>query len=219
MEKYIRKIGFSSVAISLLLIVLSFFMILKPLGTVNVLMLVLGYILIVDGLVHFISYFSIKTEYRFFSYELAQSILYILLGLIIVYNSNTISTALPVFLGIWIVIEGIFRIQIAFNLSGVRNVQWGIMLIMSMIEVLLGVILIINPFPSLEALTVVSGIMLLISQFIDIYDDVFIITQVGKVENIMKNGSGISAEIIIDDTDDNDDENDTKKKSPKNKKD
>ena len=93
MEKYIRKIGLNSIVISLLLIVLALFMIIKPLGTVNVLMLILGYILIVDGLIHFISYFSIKTEYRFFSYELAQSILYILLGLIIVYNSNTITTA------------------------------------------------------------------------------------------------------------------------------
>ncbi len=212
MEKYIRKIGLNSIVISLLLIVLALFMIVKPLGTVNVLMLILGYIMIVDGLIHFISYFSIKTEYRFFSYELAQSILYILLGLIIVYNSNTITTALPIFLGIWIVIEGIFRIQIAFNLSGVRNVQWGIMLIMSMIEVLLGIILIINPFPSLEVLTIVSGIMLLISQFIDIYDDVFIINQVGRVENIMKDASGISAEIIIDD---NDSDDDSDKKSSK----
>jgi len=217
MEKYIRKIGLNSIVISLLLIVLALFMIIKPLGTVNVLMLILGYILIVDGLIHFISYFSIKTEYRFFSYELAQSILYILLGLIIVYNSNTITTALPIFLGIWIVIEGIFRIQIAFNLSDVRNVQWGIMLIMSMIEVLLGIILIINPFPSLEILTIVSGIMLLISQFIDIYDDVFIINQVGRVGDIMKNASGISAEIIIDDNDDsnNDEEDSSDKKSSK----
>lgn len=203
MEKYIRKIGYSSIVTSILLIILSFFMMLKPVGTANILMLVLGYIFIVDGLIHFISYFSIKADYRFFSYELAQAILYIILGFIIVYNSNAITKALPIFLGIWIIIDGIFRIQIAFNISGLRNIRWGIMLCLSFIEILFGVILIIKPFESLETLTVVSGAMLMISQLFDIYDDVFVLSQVGKVEKILKNTEGIDAEIIIEENDSN----------------
>ena len=68
MVDYIKKIVRTSIFISILLLVLSVFMVTRPIGTVNILLMFFGYILVVDGILHFISYFSMKDEYRFFSF-------------------------------------------------------------------------------------------------------------------------------------------------------
>lgn len=186
MEKYIRKLGRDSLIISVLLIIIAVFMVIRPASTINVIIIMFGYVLVVDGLIHFASYFTIVDEYRFFSYELAQAIIYIILGFVVVCNVSAVAAYLPIVLGIWIVLEGIFKIQIALNIRDVRDTNWGIMLFMSLVSVALGVVLIFKPFTSFEVLIRVVGCVLLISQLIEIYDDFYIISQVGKAKSMIK---------------------------------
>lgn len=210
MEKYIKKMGYSSIIVSTLLIILSLFMMIRPMDTMTGLMVVFGYLLIISSLIHFISYFSIRSDYRFFSYELAQSIIYFVFGFFIIVNSTAISETLPIFLGIWVCLEAIFRIQIAFNLTGVRNVNWGIMVILSCIEILIGICLIYSPIKSINVTIVISGAILAITQLINIFDDFYIMGQVSSAKKIIKKIDDEDSEIIIE-------EGDYKSKSSKKK--
>ncbi len=90
MEKYIRKLGRNSIIVSIVLICFGMFMFTKPVTTVNILMIIFGTFLVLDGLAHLISYFSIKDEYRFFSSELAQAVIYIILGFVLMCNYDII---------------------------------------------------------------------------------------------------------------------------------
>ena len=91
MESYIKKLGLNSLIVSVLLIIVSLLMVFKPLDTIDIIIIMLGYVIVVDGLIHFASYFRIQDEYRYFSYELAQAIIDIILGFLIVF-SNVIFT-------------------------------------------------------------------------------------------------------------------------------
>lgn len=186
MKNYIKKIGISSICISILLIVISIFMIIKPIESINVVIVLLGFVLVIDGLIHFISYFDIKDEYRFFSFELAEAIIDIVLGFLVVQNSNVVENILPIIIGIWIVVQGITKIQIAFNIRGVHNTQWGIMFLMSLISIVLGVSIMLNPTVSFEVMIKLAGAVLLYSQIISLYDDVYFTTQVKEIENAIK---------------------------------
>lgn len=186
MDNYIKKIGRKSIVISVFLFILAIFMITKPINTVGILLLIFGYILVVDGLIHFVSYFSIKEEYRFYSYELAQSILYIIGGFVIISNINAVTQSLSIILGIWIVIESILKIQIAFNIRDVRNANWVMMLFISCISIVLGALLILKPFESAETLVKISGVILAFTQLIEIYDDFYILSKIDKVERAIK---------------------------------
>ena len=62
MESYIKKIGRDSIFISCLLIVISLFMVFKPIDVLGVVIIMFGYILVADGLIHFASYFRIQNE-------------------------------------------------------------------------------------------------------------------------------------------------------------
>ena len=186
MEKYIRKLGRNSIIFSMLLIVFGLFMFTKPLDTMNVLMILFGILLVLNGLVHLVSYFSIKNEFRFFSGELAQSIIYIILGFILMCNYDKISGILPIILGIWIIVESIFKLQISLNIRDIYDSHWGIMLTMSIITGLLGTVILFNPFDSLALFLRVAGIVIMIVELISIFEDISIISRVGKAEKIEK---------------------------------
>ena len=56
MENYIKKLAKNSLITSVFLAVLGFFMVLKSYETVSVLIIMFGWILVLDGLIHLASY-------------------------------------------------------------------------------------------------------------------------------------------------------------------
>lgn len=185
MEKYIRKLGRNSIIISLILMACGLFMLVNPIDTINAIMVLFGCLLVIDGLVHLISYFSIKDEYRFFSGELAQAIIYIILGFFLVCNYENISILLPIILGIWIIVESIFKLQISLNIRDIGDSHWGVLLGMSIITGLLGMVILFKPFESLSLFMRIAGAILMIVELIYIFEDFSIIAQVGKIEKKM----------------------------------
>ena len=186
MENYVRKLGRNSIIFSILLLVFGLFMFIRPISTINILMIIFGAILVIDGLVHLVSYFSIKNEYRFFSSELAQAIIYIILGFVIVCDYNRISEFLPIILGVWIIIDSIFRLQISLNIRDIYDSHWGLLLAMSIITGLLGMIILFNPFESLSLFIRIGGAILMFCELISIFEDFSIISRVGKAEKLEK---------------------------------
>ena len=185
MEKYIRKLGRNSIIISLILMACGLFMLVNPIDSINAIMVLFGCLLVIDGLVHLISYFSIKDEYRFFSGELAQAIIYIILGFFLVCNYENISILLPIILGIWIIVESIFKLQISLNIRDIGDSHWGVLLGMSIITGLLGMVILFKPFESLSLFMRIAGAILMIVELIYIFEDFSIIAQVGKIEKKM----------------------------------
>ena len=156
----------------------------NPISTINVMMIVFGVILVLDGLVHLVSYFAIKDEYRFFSSELVQAIIYIILGFLLMLNYYNISYLLPIVLGIWIVVESLFKLQIALNIRDIYDSHWGLLLGMSIITALLGAVILFNPVQSLALLTRICGVVLMIAEVISIFEGFSIISRVGKIKKV-----------------------------------
>lgn len=184
MEKYIRKLGRNSIILSIVFIFFGMFMFTKPVTTINILMVILGTILVLDGLVHLVSYFSIKGEYRFFSSELVQSTIYIILGFVLMCNYEKISNLLPMVLGIWIIVESIFKLQISLNIRDIYDSHWGLLFAMSIITGLLGAVILFNPFESLTLFIRVAGIIVILVEILSIFEDFSIISRVGKIEKL-----------------------------------
>ncbi len=184
MENYIRKLGRNSIILSIILLVFGLFMYTNPISTINVMMIVFGVILVLDGLVHLVSYFAIKDEYRFFSSELVQAIIYIILGFVLMLNYYNISYLLPIVLGIWIVVESLFKLQIALNIRDIYDSHWGLLLGMSIITALLGAVILFNPVQSLALLTRICGVVLMIAEVISIFEGFSIISRVGKIKKV-----------------------------------
>lgn len=186
MEEYIKKLGRNTLIISALLIAISILMITKADTMIGVIVMMIGYVLVTSGLIHVSSYLKIEDEYRFFSYELAEGIINIILGILMVGNVHSVTVILPIALGVWIIVEGILTLQVALNIRGVRDTNWGIMCFMSLVSIALGFAITVNPLSSLNVGVKVSGVILLVTQLIRVYDAFYFLLHLKKLDKKVK---------------------------------
>ena len=180
MHSYIKKLGTNSMLISALLIIFSVFLIFNPVETLNFLIIAFGVILVINGLMHIISYFSIKNDFRAFSFELVQGIVSIIIGFVFIMRTQEASILLPLILGAWIIIESIMKFQLAFNLRDVPNSHWVMMLVFSIITAALGIVILLNPFSTTIAITTLGGVLLLLTEVINLFESGYILMKVVK---------------------------------------
>lgn len=89
---------------------------------------------------------------------LTQSIMTIVLGsLILVYTQQTISFFITM-IGLWAILIGILLLVILVNL-GNELANKNMLLVNALVSLLFGIILLINPYNSAQALVVLSGIL------------------------------------------------------------
>lgn len=174
-KNYVRKYEKYSSIISILMIIVSLFLIFKPVKSLEFIVLIFGVILIANGLMRIVSYFNIDEEMRLMSLDLLEGIITILTGtLTLVYRQDLISV-FPVILGIWIIAKNIVKLQFAINLSTIPNSSWGWLIVLSILTIILGIIIIINPFSTLIAITLLSGILLLVTELCDLIESIYVL--------------------------------------------
>lgn len=174
MERYLRKYGGISIILSMILAILALFLIFRPEASITIVMRIIAIILLITGIVHVISYFSSSKEFKSISIELIEGIISIILGIIILVNPIAITSLLPIIIGCWILIQSIFRMQIAFNLKAADSSNWKVVLLLSILNLILGIVILFNPFASLVAITTICGIMLLVTEIINIVESISI---------------------------------------------
>ena len=100
-----------------------------------------------------------------------------MLGFVFIFNPHIIVSFLPFIIGAWIVIEGIIKLQFAFNMRGNETGNWIILLILSILTIILGFVIIYNPFGTAVAITSLAGILLLINETINIIESIYVIAK------------------------------------------
>ena len=118
----------------------------------------------------------------------------------IVLKPDTIIKAIPMIVGILIVIHGLHNAVQAIDLKKMQYDNWWVALLFSILTVALGIVLICNPF------TVVDTVVRLIGAFL-IYDglsDMWILSRVFKTKKNKKKIIDTDA-VIIDENDGYDD--------------
>ena len=175
MEETIKKYSRYTILISLILIIISIFLIAKPSESLSAITIIIGAVITISGIVELISYFTSPKELKAFSLKLIIGVVLLALGIIVIVNASTINALFTAIIGIWIVIESIIKLQIAFNLRDLANSNWKVLVILSIITILVGVLIILNPFGTIVAVGRISGIMLLISEVINLFESIFMI--------------------------------------------
>lgn len=180
-KNYILKNEKYSCLVSIMMIILAVFLIGKPVETIEAFIIAFSSIMIVEGIISFVNYFTIDKEYRLTSFDLISGIITSLTGILMfIYRDNLINV-FPVILGIWIIINNLFKMQISINLSSIKGSGWVYFLLLNILLIIFGIILIINPFASLVTITTISGIILLVSCLINLFESIYLIIKVKKL--------------------------------------
>lgn len=153
------KIGY--IIISLLFCALGTMLIVIPEIIVPALAWIFGGMLILFGIIKVIGYFS-KDLYRLaFQYDLASGLLLMVLGIITIWKANNVMVFISVALGIYVLADGLLKIQIALDARVFGIKQWWLILVAAVVTGVIGCALIVRPSKSAGVLVVLLGCCIL----------------------------------------------------------
>lgn len=183
-KDYVKKYEGCSIVVSILMICLSLFLMFKPLESLEIFTVIFAIIILLSGLGYLISYFTISKESRLFSIDLLLGLVTIISGIMLLVYKKDVINIFPVILGIWIIISNLFKLQLSINLSlFLGNTYLGLVLI-TILMIIFGLLLIINPFASFMTITVTAGILLLITEVVNLIESIYVITKLNKVKDL-----------------------------------
>lgn len=148
-----------SIILSVLFMIVGILLIVWPKASLDTFAYVIGTIMIIYGIYSFIDSFSINPALCLF--QMTNSILSFLLGICVFLNPSIFESILPIALGIFFIISGAFSSRISFIIKDIDN-SYIISLFTSILMIICGVVLIINPGNTALVITTLIGIILIV---------------------------------------------------------
>jgi uncharacterized membrane protein HdeD (DUF308 family) len=121
----------------------------------------LGVAMAAFGVVKLVGYFSRDLFRLAFQYDLEFGILLIALGLTVLLRTSGVMDFICVAMGVAILADGLFKIQIAVDAKRFGIQAWWLILVLAALAGGVGLLLVFRPWESVQALTVLLGISLL----------------------------------------------------------
>ena len=174
-----------SIAASIVLMAIAIFLIVNPDVALKSIVITTGIVLLLDGIYHIVSYFRNEKDSRLMSFELVFGILEIIVGLCLAFKSEAVIDIYYILLGILIVLESIANLQVSLNLKDKISFWW-LILVFSFISIILGVFVILHPFDFGMGLAMLTGIILLVSETLNLVDAIIVLVKVKKISNDVK---------------------------------
>lgn len=163
----IAKIGY--IVISVVLFSLGILFITLPNVSMQLIGKVIGTAMIIFGCIKLIGYFS-KDLFRLaFQYDLQFGILIFVIGLVVLLKPSDVINLLFMAMGIALLADSLFKIQIAFDSRsfGIKN-WWGT-LALAIISGIIAMVLVFKPSESVRILTVLLGIALIAEGILNLF--------------------------------------------------
>ena len=181
MKNKLNKYLNSGIILTIVFLLVGGILIVKPDISFNIISYLIGASLIVSGIYLFI--IDSKTKNIFINVFL-YAILLTLIGILIILNPITLKVILPIFLGLWFLISGIFKIRLDIYMKD--EPYFILSLITNIITVICGVILLINPVESVSAITISLGIIIVVSSISSLIDIIIFKKNINSVVKYLK---------------------------------
>lgn len=186
----LKKVFNISIISSVLLFLFGLVLAVNAEGFIKSITVAIGVVLLLIGVLPVIDYFRYRKDGLGASVGLISGIFSIVCGLMLLINEDLLMILIPVFIGVWMIINGINKIQVSFEIKDLGEKSWVITFIYSILIMVLGGYFIVNPISGATTVTSFIGIILCIYAVLDIIDCVIIKVKVksfkkelDKIEN------------------------------------
>ena len=164
----IRAAKAGYIVVSFLYCALGLCMLLRPAFSARFLFYAIGVLLLLFGVIRIVGYFA-RDLYRLaFQYDLAFGVLSLVLGLVICFLPGKALSAFYLAVGILILADGLFRIQIAVDARQFGIRLWWLILLCAVAACISGALLILQPVKSAEVLVALLGAALFLDGILNL---------------------------------------------------
>ena len=123
----------------------------------------------INGLLNIIDDYSVFKPFYFFD-GFTSGLLSIILGVVIVMNRDSIPIVLPMIIGLWFIISSTFKLRMSLALKDTNNKAWIPTYILSLVTIVIGLLLIINPSIGSLSIKIILGIAFILFSVVDIIE-------------------------------------------------
>ena len=159
--QFFNRIRWTYVVISAFFLVLGLIMILRPEQSLPLICRGLGVLAAIFGAVRILQYFLRAPQGIGQRYDLAGGLFCLLIAALLLFRAAAVAAVLSVIVGIFILIDSVFKFQIALDARRSGAQSWALMMLLACVSLLLGVLLVFDTFQGQKLLSVIMGAALI----------------------------------------------------------
>ena len=170
------KRNLSSMAMSLVEVIIGILLLVNPIGFTSGIIIVFGVVLMIMGIHKSVKYFRTEPEEAAVSQILVNGLLMLLAGAFCAFNSHWFIATFPVLTlvyGVVILITGITKVQWTIDIIRMKRSKWFWAAISAAISIVCGVVIITSPFSTTAVLWMFIGISLIVEAVFDMIGSIF----------------------------------------------
>ena len=179
-DLYGKKLKWNLVLMSALYLGLGVFLLMKPTTALNIVCYALGAVVLACAAVQLIRYFVVERGVFQSQLTLISGIICLALGAFLILRSDIVVSILPIVFGLFVIFDSISRVQNALDLRRCGYSSWKSFLLLPVLSVVLGVIMILNPFGTMETLVMAIGIILIVEGSINLLSALYTVLAVRR---------------------------------------
>lgn len=176
----VKKLKNASILYGLVLIMAGLILAFFPEITAKTIAYTIGIVAIVLGVFYIIRYFNTKPGYIGENRGLVSGFVIIIFGILIFVKSEMIISIIPIILGFIVTTSGLNTLQQGIDLARVNGNGWGAVILMAVINIVVGVVALCNPFSTATLLIRIIGIGMVYSGITDILISLYLSKQIKK---------------------------------------
>ena len=176
----VKKLKWNLVLMSLLYLGLGVFLVMKPGTALNIVCYALGGVVLACAAVQLVRYFAVERGVFQSQLTLVSGIVCLALGAFLIIRSDIVVSILPIVFGLFVIFDAIGRVQNALDLRCCGYDSWKGFLFLPVLSVVLGVVLVANPFGAMETLVMAIGIILIVEGAINLLSALYTVLAVRR---------------------------------------
>ena len=157
-----KKLKWNLILMSLLYLALGIFLLMVPGTALNVVCCALGGVVLACAAVQLVRYFVVERGVFQSQLTLISGLVCLALGAFLIIRSDVVVRVLPIVFGLFVIFDSLGRIQNALELRRCEYPSWKIFLLLAVLSVVLGIVMVVDPFGTMETLVMAIGLILIL---------------------------------------------------------
>lgn len=178
----LKQLKWNLILLAVIFIALGIVLILWPGATMKTICYLLAAMLLAIGVVSLINYLRKDISGIIYRYDLVVGLCAILGGILVIVKVDKLTDLIPAVLGFLVMMSGIMKMQNSVDMLRLGHGTWHVAFAMAIVNIVAGIVLLMNPFEAAQILIMCLGIALVYSGITDLYVTISISRRLSRLK-------------------------------------
>lgn len=178
----LKQLKWNLILLAVIFIALGIVLILWPGATMKTICYLLAAMLLALGVASLINYLRKDISGIIYHYDLVVGLCAILGGILVIVKVDKLTDLIPAVLGFLVTMSGILKMQNSVDMLRLGHGTWHVAFAMAIVNIVAGIVLLMNPFEAAQILIMCIGIALVYSGITDLYVTISISRRLSKIK-------------------------------------